>query len=478
MSERDRYAAIDAFLLDVKRGYVVSLCPVYVPPPLLLSFNVSMLSCYCVRLCFSPFCLLLCLRKYRGMVNPSLSVTKKAAELHRSVVSHTGRIGVDGLLKKVRAVGKLLAQASPFELIIDNVTRRILYIIREQYECAIRDFNNPNLCFTPELSPMLAPGEGPSGVAALDLGGASGPDRQTSNASFAESFSENAPLERTMSIVNPPLHGMMEPAATDYDFVNPTNRSQELLWSKGEWKKNVLDHINDYIDEFDNIVPLICGQAQDHLHDNELILTIGSSYTVETFLKHAAKKRKTLQVFVAECSPTCLGHDFAAKLAEAGIKTTVITDSMIFAVMTRVTKVLIGAHAVLADGGIVARAGTHLLALAAQAHRIPVVVLTGLNKLSPVFPVNPKSFSEMASPEQLISLHEVRQSNAKAQSIQPASEDDESDIRWLQVYNPMYDYVPPELIHTFITNSQFGSHNPSYTYRLLVEFYNPEDHDL
>lgn len=43
----------------------------------------------------------------------------------------------------------------------------------------------------------------------------------------------------------------------------------------------------------------------------------------------------------------------------------------------------------------------------------------------------------------------------------------------VQVESPAYDYIPPELVGLFVTN--LGGHNPSYIYRLLVEFYNPED---
>ena len=39
-------------------------------------------------------------------------------------------------------------------------------------------------------------------------------------------------------------------------------------------------------------------------------------------------------------------------LAKAGIETTVITDSAIFAMMSRVNKVIIGAHTIMADGGL------------------------------------------------------------------------------------------------------------------------------
>ena len=39
------------------------------------------------------------------------------------------------------------------------------------------------------------------------------------------------------------------------------------------------------------------------------------------------------------------GHEMAAELSKTGIETTVVTDSAIYAVMSRVNKVILGAHA-------------------------------------------------------------------------------------------------------------------------------------
>lgn len=48
----------------------------------------------------------------------------------------------------------------------------------------------------------------------------------------------------------------------------------------------------------------IAMQALEHIHSNEVIMTIGRSRTVEAFLKDAACMRK-FHVIVAECAPFC-----------------------------------------------------------------------------------------------------------------------------------------------------------------------------
>lgn len=70
-------------------------------------------------------------------------------------------------------------------------------------------------------------------------------------------------------------------------------------------------------------------------------MVMGRSRTVEAFLKAAARLRK-FQVIVAECAPSFQGQEMALELAKAGIETTVITDSAVFAMMSRVNKVARG----------------------------------------------------------------------------------------------------------------------------------------
>jgi len=81
----------------------------------------------------------------------------------------------------------------------------------------------------------------------------------------------------------------------------------------------------------------------------------------------------------------------------------------------------------------------------------------GMHKLSPLFPFDQDTFQELRAPQQII-------------DYQDACIDD------VDVLNPAYDYIEPELVTLFITN--VGGHNPSYIYRLLQEYYHPQDYAL
>ncbi len=94
---------------------------------------------------------------------------------------------------------------------------------------------------------------------------------------------------------------------------------------------------------------------------------------------------KFFKVIVAECAPSFHGQRLAVSLAEAKIPTTVITDSAVFAMMSRVNKVIIGTHAIVADGGLKAVTGSHTVALAAKHYSVPLVVCAPMYKLTPIY---------------------------------------------------------------------------------------------
>ncbi|CAG9765111.1 unnamed protein product [Ceutorhynchus assimilis] len=221
----------------------------------------------------------------------------------------------------------------------------------------------------------------------------------------------------------------------------------------------LLDHLSEYKTELETSAENIAAQASEHIHSSETILTFGTSKTVQRFLKAASKKR-TFNVIVVEAAPLYLGHSLAANLAKSNIQTTVIPDSAVFAMMSRVNKVIIGTHTVLASGGLRASSGIHALALAAKHYSIPVMVLSHMYKFTPVYlgSNDHEAFNDCASPASLIPY-------SSGQVLNKA-----------EVTNAVFDFVPPELVTLFITHQ--GGNSPSYVYRLLSELYHPDDYEI
>ncbi|XP_019854521.1 PREDICTED: translation initiation factor eIF-2B subunit beta-like isoform X1 [Amphimedon queenslandica] len=245
------------------------------------------------------------------------------------------------------------------------------------------------------------------------------------------------------------LHTMLK-GGEDYD---------DLSKPVPNLKGAVIEAIHELLGEMEESASNIAAQALDHIHSNEVIMTSGHSKTVEAFLKGAARKRK-FQVIVAESSPSYQGQKLARNLAEAKIETTVITDSAVFALMSRVNKVIIGTHTVMADGGLKALNGAHALTLAAKHHSVPVIVCAAMFKLSPKFlcSYDQDTFNKIVSPHDILGFTEA------------------DLVSKVHVQNPVFDYVPPDLINLFISN--IGGNAPSYVYRLISELYDDDDSDL
>ena len=233
------------------------------------------------------------------------------------------------------------------------------------------------------------------------------------------------------------------------DFTQPTQGLRSVI----------IDSINELISELETCRENIAMQALEYIHSNEVIMTFGKSRTVEMFLKNAARKRK-FSVIVAECAPFYKGQELAKSLAESNIETTVIADSAVFAMMSRVNKVIIGTHAVMADGGLKAVNGAQALALAAKHHSVPFIVCAGLFKLSPKFVsrLEQDDINKFLSPDAVMKFKEGE------------------ILSKVNIYNPVFDYIKADLVELFI--SDIGGNAPSYLYRMLAEMYQQQDYDL
>ncbi|KAI8585948.1 hypothetical protein BDZ88DRAFT_431028 [Geranomyces variabilis] len=324
----------------------------------------------------------------------SYNVAIATSRLLLKVVSASPAGDVEHLTKEVVDVGKMLQSAQPIELGVGNMVKRVVRLIQDE-----------DAVYAGHKTACNA-GRATGGSDDGDEDGAE-EDNVAGGGDAGRSFRRN--------------------------FVADVKQS-----------------IEEMIDELENTNDNISNQAWEHIHSKEIILTIGNSATVITFLKEAAKVRE-FQVIVAETSPSYSGHSMSVSLAESGIDTTSITDSAIFAVMSRVNKVILGAHAVTANGGIVAACGSKVVAAAAKEYSTPMVVCTGLHKLSPEYPYDTDIFGMCVSPDAVIGF------------------EDGGVIDTVDIVNPQFDYIGPEDISLFITN--VGTHPPSFVQRLIRDSY-------
>lgn len=118
------------------------------------------------------------------------------------------------------------------------------------------------------------------------------------------------------------------------------------------------------------------------------ILVHGFSQTVLHALIHAHNKGMRFTVYVTECRPDNSGEISAKKLQEEGIKCELILDNSVGFHMEKIDCVVLGADAVVENGGIINKIGTFTMAICAKCFKKPVYVLCESLKFLRMFPLD------------------------------------------------------------------------------------------
>ncbi|KAH9681881.1 translation initiation factor eif-2b subunit beta [Citrus sinensis] len=379
------------------------------------------------------------LRKRR--VQGSYETARLTAELLCAVIlqhKEPTTNGAASLIEAVRRVGEQLIAANPVELAVGNIVRHVLHIIREE-----------------DLSPLT------------DIVG----ELKLSAEDDVEDIAEDENSQKSSAttdgcLLKPPLLLAVFEHLPDSATACQTFSSENIFAGKGKkLKSELIKAVNELIEDINTCREGIAEQAMELIHQNEVILTLGHSKFVKEFLCAAKEKKRSFEVFIADGAPKFEGHILAKELDKKGLKAIVITDSAVFAMISRVNMVIVGVHAVMANGGVIAPAGLHVLALAAKKHDVPFVVVASTHELCSLYPHNLEVLlNEMRCPSELLNFEEF--SDCIDYGIASSSS-------LLHVVNPAFDYVPPELISLFVTD--IGGYSPSYIYRLIADYYSSED---
>lgn len=131
--------------------------------------------------------------------------------------------------------------------------------------------------------------------------------------------------------------------------------------------------------EYDSAIEHITGYAKPLLIGT--IMTHSLSGTVLEVLTNCLSQIE--QVIVLEGRPRYEGREVARALSKSNATITLITDAQADIFLPQCHAVVVGADSILANGDILNKAGTALLAWAAHGHRIPLYVLCETLKISP-----------------------------------------------------------------------------------------------
>ena len=374
--------------------------------------------------------------------------------------------------------------ASPKELAIGNVVRRVLGLIREEAE---EDRESGSGGATEEPSR-------PSPVTVRpEIYGSSPLDPMTGQQASASTLSETSqqpPTGRMQpSLGNAgsgSMFSLLSQSTSTSNFANtlasqtpnlqltPLTQSTTNNVNTRDLRAEVLEGLEEFLDEIRQADDQIAGYALEHIHSREIILINSSSRTIQRFLLKAAAKRKYTVVQTANqsdgqiCSyqassakapsKVTAQEQFISSLTAAGISVIVVPDAAVFALMARINKVVIDASFILADGSFVASAGSLAIAKAAKLHKNPIVALGGVYKISPIYPFTARAFLETGDTNEVTILGHKDLMKESA------------------VQNPLSDYLPVDLVDLYITN--LGGLAPASIYQVVSDHYRMEDLDL
>ena len=343
------------------------------------------------------------------------------------------------LIFLVKYLGKILSAVDPFQFCIANTIKKILHIIREEIKESTKEQNNI---------------ENDREILTNRIKEAKKNLKDLKNFEFFKDI-ESIDLEKVESDNSSEMNStekLYELKKLDSD--NPITETNI---------NSILDGIYSLISEIRTISKTITERKEikDLISDGDIILTSNYSEQVAKILAEN-KKTKTFKVLVCESAPKLRKKSQVEELKKIKLDITVIEDDDIYSVMKKYTKVkiLLGAKAILVNGGLITYGGAYNICLLAKMFSNPVIIVGGTTKLTPMYSFKHELYNEYLSPDLIFGKNM----------------DYQGDISNIQFNNPSLDYVPPNLISMYATD--IGILNPNYLYKNFNDMYDLEDYEI
>lgn len=216
----------------------------------------------------------------------------------------------------------------------------------------------------------------------------------------------------------------------------------DVSLSDNEKKDTLIDVIDMYINnDMRKAWDAICMKVNEKIVNGDIILIYGCSSLVRKILLEANQDGKKFSVIIVDSRPLLEGREMLRKLVSAGIKCTYVLINGLSFVMNNATKILLGAHALLANGSVMSRIGTAQVALVAQAYNKPVLVCCETYKFSERVQTDSFVYNEIGDSSSLLSID-----TSSTASPLASLKENKSNILSL-----LYDVTPPDLVTAVVT---------------------------
>ncbi|XP_063394812.1 translation initiation factor eIF2B subunit delta [Cydia fagiglandana] len=240
------------------------------------------------------------------------------------------------------------------------------------------------------------------------------------------------------------LWGMRQPTASQVNAVKFfRHHLTQLPHNVDEFdaKKILHEEIDRYIrEQIDMAGEAISIAVRNKISHGDKILTYGCSSLIERIFREAWAAGVKFEVVVVGNRIHPQGREMLRRLVKYGVPCTYLDITAASYIMQKISKVLFGAQALLADGSVRGALGTAQLALLARARNVPVLVAAETHKVSARVQAAPADHNELGDPDDLID---------KSDPDSPLK--DWRNNPNLTPLNLMYDVTPPSLVTAVVT---------------------------
>ncbi|KAK3087547.1 hypothetical protein FSP39_007400 [Pinctada imbricata] len=210
-----------------------------------------------------------------------------------------------------------------------------------------------------------------------------------------------------------------------------------------EAKQQLLNHIDSFIKErillaADAISKYVKDEKK--IVDGDVIVVFSCSSIVKRVICDAHNQGRKFRVIVVDARPKMEGKEMLRRLVRRGITCSYVLMNAASYAMQEATKVFLGAHAMLANGCLMSRVGTSLIAMIAKSCNVPVMVCCETYKFSERGQTDSFVFNELGDPDDLVHI-----------GNKESYLSDWRDHSSLTLLNLVYDVTPPEFISLVIT---------------------------
>jgi len=232
--------------------------------------------------------------------------------------------------------------------------------------------------------------------------------------------------------------------------VGSLDRDADLDDAKRDLKETIERYLLERLDYADRA---IAAHALSKIHDGDVLLTFGHSEAIEVLLKTAHEEHIQFYVWIVDSRPLLDGKKLLRSLRDVGIACGYIQmNALTYVMQQQVTKVFLGASALLVNGSIYGQIGTACIALLAKNHHLPVLVCCETYKISNKVQLESITQNELGNPDDLLILDSntaTRVVDDKDTTI--TNDTNKNEKSKLYAANILYDVTPDKFVSGIIT---------------------------